>query len=72
MPSTQPHSLATDTGTRAVMFRRTVLTSCLVGLLTGIVVAGLQPLVTVPIILEAETYEGGGMDAAGNAHTHGS
>lgn len=41
------------------MFRRIVLTSCLVALLGGLTITGLQLLVTVPIILEAETYEGG-------------
>lgn len=50
------------------MFRRIVFLACLVGLLTGLVVTGLQLFVTVPIILEAETYEAGGGDAA--AHTH--
>lgn len=66
-----PLSPATNATTFAVMFRRIVVTSCLVGLLTGVLVAGLRLLVIVPIILEAETYEGGGMDAEGNAHTHG-
>jgi cobalt transporter subunit CbtA len=54
----------------ALMFRRIVFTACLVGLLTGIVVTGLQLFVTVPVILEAETYEGGGADAAGHAEAH--
>jgi len=40
------------------MFRNIVFASCLVGLLAGVVITGLQLFVTVPIILEAETYEG--------------
>jgi cobalt transporter subunit CbtA len=50
------------------MFRRIVFTSCAVGLLTGIVVTGLQLFVTVPIIVKAETYEGGHGEAEGHAH----
>jgi len=45
------------------MFRNIVFSSCLVGLLAGFVVTGLQMVVTVPVILEAETYESG-------EHTH--
>jgi len=45
------------------MFRTIVFTSCLVGLFVGLVMTGLQFVMTAPIILEAETYEGDG-------HTH--
>lgn len=45
------------------MFRNIVFASCLVGLVAGIVVTALQLVVTVPVILEAEAYEGG-------EHTH--
>jgi predicted cobalt transporter CbtA len=40
------------------MFRTIVFTSCLVGLLTGAILTGLQLVMTVPVILEAEKYEG--------------
>lgn len=53
------------------MFRRIVFSVCLVGLLTGIVVTALQLFITVPVILEAETYEGGEISAEGDADTHG-
>ncbi|MCP5421106.1 MAG: CbtA family protein [Gammaproteobacteria bacterium] len=42
------------------MFRTIVLTACLVGLVGGVVLTGLEMLLTAPIILEAEKYEGGG------------
>lgn len=41
------------------MFKNIVFASCLVGLLTGVIVTGLQMVLTVPVILEAEQYEGG-------------
>ncbi|WP_176722231.1 CbtA family protein [Candidatus Thiosymbion oneisti] len=53
------------------MFRNIVFASCMVGVLVGLVVTGLQLLVTVPIILEAETYESGG-HTHGSGYTHGS
>lgn len=52
------------------MFKRIVFTACLVGLLSGIVVTGLQLFVTIPVIVAAETYEGGTMDTEGSAHSH--
>jgi cobalt transporter subunit CbtA len=48
------------------MFRRIVLSAFIGGLLAGLVLTGLQMLQVVPIILEAETYEGG--EAAGHDH----
>jgi len=48
------------------MFRNIIFASCLVGLIAGVVITGLQLALTVPVILEAETYEGGG-----HAHDEG-
>ena len=53
------------------MFRRIVLSACIGGLLAGLVLTGLQMLQVVPIILEAETFEGSGMAADGHGHAHG-
>ncbi len=63
MPGTPQRFRAIDKKVLGEMFRSIVFASCLVGLLTGFVVTGLQLVVTVPVIHEAETYEGG-------EHTH--
>lgn len=41
-------------------FRTVVFVAAIAGLLAGVVLAGLQSLVTVPLILQAETFEGEG------------
>lgn len=63
------------------VFRNVVFVAALAGLVAGIVLAALQAYATVPLILQAETYEAagesaGGHDheghsAAGHAHDHG-
>jgi cobalt transporter subunit CbtA len=52
------------------MFRRILFSGCLAGLLAGLVITALQMIQVVPIILEAETYEGGG-HGAGHSHEAG-
>lgn len=53
------------------LFRTIVLVAGLVGLAAGLLLTGLQAFTTVPLILEAETYENaaGGHDHA--SHDHG-
>ena len=48
------------------IFRSAVFTAAVAGLFAGLALALMQSLVTVPMILEAETYE-----AAAPAHEHG-
>lgn len=52
------------------MFRNIVFAACLAGVLTGSAVTALQLFVTVPIILEAETYEPGGHTHGASGHAH--
>jgi len=47
------------------IFRSAVFTAAAAGLLAGILLAALQTYATVPLILKAETFEGGG------GHDHG-
>jgi cobalt transporter subunit CbtA len=49
------------------VFRNAVFLAAIAGLFAGIVMTGLQTVFTVPLILEAETYEA----AAEAAHDHG-
>ncbi len=49
------------------VFRNVVFVAALAGLLAGLLMAAMQAYATVPLILEAETYEGGG-----HSHDHGS
>lgn len=56
------------------VFRNAVFLAAIAGLFAGIVMTGLQSFFTVPLILEAETYEGA-VEAAhdhgtGHVHTH--
>jgi len=47
------------------LFRNVVLVAAIAGLLASLVMTALQSFATVPLILEAETYENGG-----DAHSH--
>ena len=49
------------------LFRNAVFTAALSGLLAGIILAALQTYATVPLILQAETFE----NAGAPAHDHG-
>lgn len=48
------------------IFRNAVFLAALAGLLAGVLMSGLQTAFTVPLIIEAETYEG-----AEHGHDHG-
>ncbi|MBO6636415.1 MAG: CbtA family protein, partial [Parvibaculum sp.] len=47
------------------LFRNVVFVAALAGLVAGLVLAALQAYATVPLILQAETYEG-----AAHGHSH--
>ncbi len=49
------------------LFRNAVFTAALAGLLAGLILAALQTYATVPLILQAETFE----NAGAPAHDHG-
>jgi len=49
------------------VFRNVVFIAAIAGLLSGVVMAGMQTFATVPLILQAEVYE-----EAGGGHDHGS
>ncbi|MBB3951739.1 CbtA family protein [Aureimonas jatrophae] len=51
------------------MIVRTLLVALVAGILAGAAVTPLQHLKTTPLILEAETFEGGGHDHAPHAHS---
>jgi cobalt transporter subunit CbtA len=56
------------------VFRNVVFIAALAGLLSGILMAAMQAYATVPLILQAETYENAGGDAAAEgeaAHADG-
>lgn len=56
------------------LFRNVVFVAALAGLVAGIVMAALQAYATVPLILQAETYEAAGghdHDVAGHSHDEG-
>ena len=50
------------------VFRNVVLVAAIAGLLASFVMTALQSFATVPLILEAETYENGG---GAHSHDHG-
>lgn len=50
------------------VFRNVVFVAALAGLVAGIVLAALQAYATVPLILQAETYEAAGDSAGGHDH----
>lgn len=50
-------------------FRNIVFTAVLVGLIAGLAVSAMQAIGTTPLILQAETFESGGVEVA-HAHTH--
>src|SRR5712671_5672692 len=52
------------------VFRRLLYAALCAGLLSGIVAAGAHQIGTVPLILEAETYEEAAQHATAQAHTH--
>ena len=52
-------------------FRQLVLAALCAGLVSGIFVAGAHQIGTVPLILEAETYEAAAQHASAPAHAHG-
>jgi cobalt transporter subunit CbtA len=49
------------------LFRNAVFTAAAAGLLAGLILAALQTYATVPLILQAETFE----NAGGGGHDHG-
>ena len=51
------------------IFRNVVFVAALAGLVAGIVLAAMQAYATVPLILQAETFENAGGEAAGG-HDH--
>lgn len=56
------------------IFRNVVFVAALAGLLAGLVMTAMQTAFTVPLILEAEAYEGAGEEetaAAEEGHDHG-
>src|SRR5688572_10291677 len=58
------------------LFRNAVFAAAAAGLLAGLILAALQTYATVPLILQAETFEGAGEAAhdhgeAEAAHDHG-
>lgn len=53
------------------LFRNVVFVAALAGLVAGLVMAALQAYATVPLILQAETYEAaGGHDHGAAGHSH--
>jgi len=52
-------------------FRRLILAALCAGLLSGIFVAGAHHFGTVPLIIEAETYEAAAQQPAVQTHAHG-
>ncbi|WP_207458904.1 CbtA family protein [Azospirillum sp. SYSU D00513] len=52
------------------LFRRLILAAVAAGALAGTTVSAVQQVTTVPLILEAERYEGDGPATAGHAHGH--
>ena len=52
------------------IFRRLIYAALCAGLFSGIVAAGAHQLGTVPLILEAETYEAAKQQTAAQPHAH--
>ncbi|MSO80980.1 MAG: cobalt transporter [Alphaproteobacteria bacterium] len=53
------------------MLRRLLITALVAGLATGVAITALHGVTTVPLILEAETYENGGGHGHAAASAHG-
>lgn len=52
------------------LFRNIVFTAVIAGLLSGLLLTVIQSFSTVPLILQAETYENAGGGEAGHSHGH--
>ncbi|MGK6315185.1 CbtA family protein [Neorhizobium sp. DT-125] len=52
------------------LFRNIVFTAVIAGLLSGLLLTVMQHFSTVPLILQAETYENAGGAEAGHSHNH--
>lgn len=52
------------------LFRNIVFTAVIAGLLSGLLMTVIQSFSTVPLILQAETYENAGGEDAGHSHSH--
>ncbi|TNM60499.1 CbtA family protein [Aliirhizobium smilacinae] len=52
------------------LFRNIVFTAVVAGLLSGLLMTVMQSFSTVPLILQAETYENAGGEEAGHSHSH--
>jgi cobalt transporter subunit CbtA len=52
------------------LFRNIVFTAVIAGLLSGLLMTVMQSFSTVPLILQAETYENAGGEGAGHSHSH--
>lgn len=50
------------------LFRNIVLVAVIAGLLSGLLLTVMQSFSTIPLILQAETYEGAGEEEAGHSH----
>src|SRR5690606_19892828 len=64
---------ATKTRSAMTIFRNVVFVAALAGLFAGLVMTAMQTAFTVPLILEAEAYEGAGAEegaATEEAHDH--
>lgn len=53
-----------------LLFRNIVFTAVIAGLLSGLLMTVMQSFSTVPLILQAETYENAGGEEAGHSHPH--
>ncbi len=52
------------------LFRNIVFTAVVAGLLSGLLMTVMQSFSTVPLILQAETYENAGGEEAAHSHSH--
>ncbi|MFK4770314.1 CbtA family protein [Rhizobium sp. ZW T2_16] len=52
------------------LFRNIVLAAVVAGLLSGLLMTVMQSFSTVPLILQAETFENAGGEEAGHSHSH--
>lgn len=52
------------------LFRNIVFTAVVAGILSGLLMTVMQGFSTVPLILQAETYENAGGEEAGHSHSH--
>lgn len=53
------------------IFRNVVFTAAIAGLFAGLIFAALQAVVTVPMVVEAETYEASAPADSHEGHSHG-